>query len=135
MVIESAEGRRKLAERRYGMKYCTVDNVDIKEKQSCIVFDKDAAIPHDCMVLTRLLQQRKTHEDCEHYKEAEKTVFEKLAEINYNSRGVPTVIISCVDGRWSAFFRNPRGFENPRIEEYTVEAACQKLLDYYNAIK
>ena len=60
-----------------------------------------------------------------------KNVFLQLAEINYKSWGLPAVIIACVDGRWSAVFRNPREFENPKIEEPTAEAACQKLLDYY----
>ena len=115
------------------IKYCTVDGVDIKEKQPCIVFEKDAAIPYDCTVLMRLREQGKTHEDCEYYKEAEKTVFERATEIKYKSIGLPMLIVSYNfdTKRWSACLRNhDRGVET-QIQEPTAEAACEKLLELW----
>jgi len=115
------------------MKYCTVDNTDIKEKQPCIVFDKDAAIPHDCMVLMGLQARGKTHEDCEYYKDADKTVFERATEIKYKSIGLPMLIVSYNfdTKKWSACLRNHNGGFELNINEPTAEAACEKLLELW----
>lgn len=115
------------------MKYCTVDNTDIKEKQPCIMFDKDACIPHDCMVLTRLLQQSKTHEDCEYYKEAEKDVFEQVTEIDCESRFSMVLVSYNFDNKcWSACLRNDCGGFESNIREKTAEDACRELLRLWN---
>ncbi len=115
------------------MKFCTVDNVDIKEKLPCIVFEKSAPIPEGCNVLKRLHEQGKTHEDCEYYKEADKTVFERATEIKYKSIGLPMLIVSYNfdTKRWSACLRNHDGAFESNISKPTAEAACEKLLDLW----
>ena len=116
------------------MKYCTVDNVDIKEKQPCIVFEKNAAFPDDCLILMKLHEKGKTHEDCEYYKEAEKDVFEQVTEIDCKSLGLPMVLISySFDNKcWSACLRNDYGLFESNIREKTAEDACRELLRLWN---
>jgi hypothetical protein len=115
------------------MKYCTVDNTDIKEKQPCIVFEKDAAIPYDCNVLMILQAQGKTHEDCEHYKEAEKDVFEQVTEIDCESRFSMVLVSYNFDNKcWSACLRNACGGFESNIREKNAEDACRELLRLWN---
>lgn len=49
------------------MKFCTIDNLKLSDRILCVAEDSEYT-NEDCTVLTKLIEQGKTQQDCKHYK-------------------------------------------------------------------